>query len=118
MLELKDGMNFQDFMLSLKPDSWFRRHNDESVSEWLERVSVKESMFLEKAKWREDNRYWLDVSFDISLAVLSFLRQNNMEKETLEQLVGFELYLNGSHDWTISELKKLELYTNIKVLCN
>ena len=40
-----------------------------------------------------------------------------MKKETLEELVGFDLNLKGSHNFTLSELKKLELYTNLD-LCS
>jgi hypothetical protein len=39
-----------------------------------------------------------------------------MEKETLEDLIGFELDLSGSYDWRLSEIKKLELYLNKKLL--
>ena len=39
-----------------------------------------------------------------------------MKKETLEELCDFEINLKGSHNWTIAELSKLELYTNLKFL--
>ena len=55
-------------------------------------------------------------SFRISLAVLSFLRENKLQKETLEDLIGFELNLHGKHDFTLTELRRLELYTNLKFL--
>ena len=42
---------------------------------------------------------------------------NIMKKETLEELLGFDLNLKGSHNFTLSELKKLELYTNLD-LCS
>lgn len=116
MLELKDGMNFQNFNLDCKPESWFKKRKDETVSELLSRVAYKESGWLEKAKFREKNDYWISRSCNISLAVLSFLRENSMTKETLEELCGFEIDLKGSYNWTISELSKLELYTNLKFL--
>jgi hypothetical protein len=115
MIELKDGMDFHNFMLDLQPKEWFKRQDKELIGTWLDRISYNGSKSFDKLKWRKANRYWLDASFDICLAVLSFLRQNNMEKETLEQLVGFELDLSGSYDFKISELKKLELYTNIEL---
>ena len=40
-----------------------------------------------------------------------------MKKETLEELVGFDLNLKGSHNFTLSELKSLEIYTNLD-LCS
>ena len=116
MLELKDGMNFQNFNLDCKPEAYFKKKKSETVKEWLDRVSFKVSGWLEKAKFRQKNDYWISRSCNISLAVLSFLRENSMTKETLEELCGFEIDLKGSYNWTISELSKLELYTNLKFL--
>ena len=115
MIELKDGIDFHTFEASFKPEVWKRRRERESVTEWIERVSIKDSGWLEKAKFRENNSYWIESSFKISVAVLSFLRENKMEQETLEDLVGFELILNKQHDWKLSEIKKLELYLNEKL---
>lgn len=52
-----------------------------------------------------------------SVCVLSFLRENNLKKQTLEELLGFDLNLKGSHNFTLSELKSLEIYTNLD-LCS
>ena len=88
----------------------------ETVSEWLTRVSYHPKRdFLQNLKFRKKNEYWLKDSVRISLYVLSFLRENSLKKETLEELVGFDLNLKGSHNFTLSELKKLELYTNLKI---
>jgi hypothetical protein len=116
MLELKDGMNWHTFEASFKTEEWKRRGEGESVLEWLKRVSIKHSGWLDKAKWRTSNKYWIGNSCEISLTILSFLGQNKMEKETLEDLIGFELDLSGSYDWRLSEIKKLELYLNKKLL--
>jgi hypothetical protein len=45
-----------------------------------------------------------------------YTKTKKMKKETLEDLVGFELILNKQHDWKLSEIKKLELYLNEKLL--
>jgi hypothetical protein len=116
MIELKDGINFHTFEASFRPEGYNRRREGESVTEWLERVSIKDSIWLEKAKWRKSNSYWIESSSKIAVAVLSFLRENKMKKETLEDLIGFELVLNEQHDWKLSEIKKLELYLNKKLL--
>ena len=73
--------------------------------------------FLQNLKFRKKNEYWLKDSVRISLYVLSFLRENNLKKETLEELLGFDLNLKGSHNFTLSELKSLEIYTNLD-LCS
>ena len=71
--------------------------------------------FLQNLKFRKKNEYWLKDSARISFFVLSFLRENNLKKQTLEELLGFDLNLKGSYNFTLSELKKLELYTNLKL---
>ena len=98
---------------------WFKRNKEkETVGEWLTRVSYHPKRdFLQDLKFRKENEYWLKESARISLYVLSFLRENSLKKETLEELVGFDLNLKGSHNFTLSELKSLEIYTNLD-LCS
>ena len=115
-LVLQDKINWHTFEASFRPESYNRRREGESVSEWIERVSVKDSGWLEKAKERERERLWSKDSSNIALIVISFLRENSMEKETLEDLVGFELILNKQYDFKLSEIRKLELYLNKKLL--
>ena len=101
-LVLQDRMNWHTFEASFRLEGYNRRREGESVSQWLERVSIKDSGWLEKAKERQRARLWSKESTEISLSVLSFLRENEMKKETLEDLVGFELILNKQHDWKLS----------------
>jgi hypothetical protein len=93
-----------------------KKLKDESIADWLKRVSIKDSGWLEKAKWREENEYWIEISSKISVSVLSFLRENKIEKSTFEVLCGFPLDLHGSYDWKLSEIKRLELLMNKKLL--
>ena len=119
MVELVNGMDFHNFNLDCKPKEWFKRNKEkETVSEWLTRVSYHPEIdFLQNLKFRKKNEYWLKDSARISIFVLSFLRENSLKKETLEELVGFDLNLKGSHNFTLSELKSLEIYTNLD-LCS
>lgn len=117
MIEIKDNLNWHTFEASFRPEGYNRRKEGESVLEWMERVSIKDSGWLKESKERQCDRFYSNESIKISLSVLSFLRVNKMEKKTLEDLVGFELELNGSYDWRLSEIKKLELYLNKKLLC-
>ena len=57
-----------------------------------------------------------DVAVDFSLSVLSFLRETRINRETFEELIGFDLDLRGTHNWTLSEIRKLELMMNKKLL--
>ena len=117
MIYLKDGLNFHNLYLDYQPRTFFKRRKGESVGDWLSRTAYQgENGFFGKLEWRERNEFWLKDSFKISFSVLSFLRENNVEKETFEDLVGFEVNLKGSHDWTLSEIRKLELIMNKKLL--
>lgn len=117
MIELINGINYHNFLLDSKPKSWFKKGKEETLEDWLKRTAYQgDGGFFTESKWRENNEYWRKGSFEISLSVLIFLRENNIEKETLEDLVGFELNLKGSYDWKLSEIKKLELYLNKKLL--
>ena len=110
MIELTDNINYNNFLTELKPPIWFKRKEDESNVDWVKRVAVKSSKWLEEAKWRERNEYWLDVSFDFSLSILSFLRRNNISKEQMEEDLNMELDLSGSYDWRMSETEKIKHY--------
>ena len=117
MIELIDGINYHNYLLDSKPESWFKRSKKETVGYWIKRTAYQgKSNFLSESSWRQRNDYWLEESHKISIAVLSFLRENKMKKETLEDLVGFDLNLKGSYDWKLSEIKKLESYLNKKLL--
>lgn len=39
-------------------------------------ISEKKSGWLDKAKWREENETWLDISFAIAVKILGALREN------------------------------------------
>ncbi len=117
MIELKDGLNFHNFYLDCQPRTFFKRVKGETVGDWLTRTAYQgDAGFLGKLHWRKTNDYWLDTSFEITFAVLSFLRENKIEKGDLEELIGFDLDLRGTHNWTLSEIRKLELMMNKKLL--
>ena len=114
MIELKEGINWHNFNLDCKPEIWFKRTKKETVISWLSRIAYQPAESL--LEFRQKNEYWLESGYTISLTILSFLRENNMQKETLEDLIGFELDLRGKHDWKLSEIKKLEKQLNKKLL--
>ena len=98
-----DKMNWHTFEASFRPEGYNRRREGESVSKWLERVSIKGSTTLEKFKWDKSNAYWLDESFNFTLSVLKFMHKKDLTKEQLEDLVGFDIDLSGQKDWLLSE---------------
>lgn len=114
MIEIKDGMDFHDVLASTRSEAWKKRRAGESPREWLSRVSIPSNKSLELFQWRKNNAYWMESSTKICLSILEYLRGNAFLKEYLESNLGFELDLTSKKDWTISELKKIELITGIK----
>lgn len=49
---------------------------NKNVENFLNRVSIKDSGWMEKAKWEQENEYWLDMSFEIALRIGSILSAN------------------------------------------
>jgi hypothetical protein len=109
-LELQDKMNWHTFEASFRTEAWKRRREGESVSEWLKRVSIKDSGWLEKAKERQRNKLWIQEYIQFTYSILLFMREKDLNKEQLEDLVGFDIDLSGQKDWLLSEqcvIKKL-----------
>lgn len=119
MLELKDNMNWSNFLAELKPPGWYKRRLDEGNVDWLKRVAIKDSGWLEKAKERKRNRYWNKESSKFCLSVLSFLSENNIEKEKMEDDLNMEIDLSSRYDYRISEMcrikKYMKNYENIQI---
>lgn len=46
------------------------------IKQKLIQDSIKDSSWLEKAKWRQENEDWLDISFSIAIKVASTLSAN------------------------------------------
>jgi hypothetical protein len=118
MLDYRQSdINYHNFLLDTKPGIWFKRQKEETIGKWLKRTAYQgNNDFLFKLEWRERNEYWLNDAQKIAVSVLIFLRENAIERETFEDLCGFELILKGSHDWKLSEIRKLELLLNRKLV--
>ena len=110
MIELKDGMSYTDFLAELKPCSGYKKREGEGNVDWIKRVAIKDSNWLEEAKERERNRYWSKESSKFCLSVLSFLRENNIEKQKMEDDLNMEIDLSSSYDYRMSELIKIKKY--------
>lgn len=110
MIELTDNMDFNNFLAELKPPEWYKRRSDESNVDWIKRVAIKDSNWLEEAKERQRNSYWRQESLHFCFSVLSFLRENKISKEQMEDDLNMELDLSGSYDWRMSEICKIKHY--------
>ena len=110
MIELTDNINWNNFLSELKPPIWFKRRSDESNVDWIKRVAVKDSNWLEEAKQRQRNSYWRQESLHFCFSVLSFLRQNNLSKEKMEEDLNMEIDLSSQYDYRMSEIYKIKNY--------
>ena len=110
MIELKDRINWNNFLAELKPPGWYKRRSDESNVDWIKRVAIKDSNWLERANERKRNRYWNKESSKFCLSVLSFLRENKIEKEKMEDDLNMEIDLSSQYDYRLSEMCKIKHY--------
>lgn len=116
MIELKSDMCWRTFYLDSKPKIWFKRVKDETMHQWLARVSYPAGGALERLEWYEANESWVGDSGRIAYKILDFMRVNKVSKTDFETMCQFELNLKGTHNWTLSELKTLEHLMNIKLI--
>ncbi len=74
--------------------------------------------WLEKAKWRQENQDWLDISFDISVYILATLRANKKEGVFPKNQKEFALLLDCTPQYVNKLLKgteKLNIETISKI---
>ena len=110
MIELTDNINWNNFLAELKPESWYKRIEGESNVDWIKRVAIKDSNWIEEAKQRQRNSYWRQESLHFCLSVLSFLRENKISKEKMEDDLNMEIDLSSQYDYRMSELVKIKKY--------
>jgi transcriptional regulator with XRE-family HTH domain len=100
---------------------------NENIKKFLDVVSKKESGWLEKAKWRQENEDWLDVSFSIALRVASTLSANKKtgafpksQVELAEAMGCTAQYVNkllrGQENLQIETICKVQRILGIKLI--
>lgn len=99
----------------------------DKIKQKLIQNSIKESSWLEKAKWRQENEDWLDISFNIALKVASTLSANkktgNFPKSQVELAEAMNCsaqYVNkllrGQENLQIETVCKIQRILNIKLI--
>lgn len=92
-------------------------------------ISDKKSGWLDKAKYRQENQDWLDISFAIAVKILSSLRENKKkdiapknQKELSEVLDCSPQYvsklLKGTEKLNIETISKIQKALDIKIINN
>ena len=110
IIELKDGTDWNNFLAELKPPEWYKRRSNEGNVDQIKRVAIKDSNWLEEAKERQRNSYWRQESLHFCFSVLTFLRQNNLSKEKMEDDLNMEIDLSSRYDYRLSEMVKIKKY--------
>lgn len=78
----------------------------QSIKQKIIKSAIKNTDWIEAAKWRQENKVWLDMSGRIVLKVLRYLRKEKITKKTLAEQLGWSpQYLNkvlkGSENITL-----------------
>jgi len=82
---------------------------------------IKDSTWLEDAKWRQANADWLDFSAAIATKILRFLRENRITQKELAERLGFSpQYVNkivkGSENLTLETICKIQKALKITLI--
>lgn len=100
---------------------------NKNTQKFLDLVSNRESGWLEKAKWRQENEDWLDISFNIAVKMLSTLNSNKKanifsrnQRELAEAMGCSAQYvsklLKGKENLQIETICKIQRILNINLI--
>ena len=100
---------------------------NKNIENFLKHVSKKDSGWLEKAKWRQENEDWLDISFSIAVKILSALNSNKKanispknQKELAESMGCSAQYVNkllkGKENLQIETICRIQRILNINLI--
>ncbi len=100
---------------------------NKNIENFLKNVSQKDSGWLEKAKWRQANEDWLDVSFSIAVKILTALSANKKndispknQTELAEAMGCSAQYVNkllrGQENLQIETICKVQRILGIKLI--
>ena len=88
--------------------------------QWSNIIDSK-SDWINEAKQRQENNYWLKYSQKIAIKVLKALREKNIEQKQLAELMNItpkevNNIVKGKENLTLETLSKLESVLDIKIL--
>lgn len=77
--------------------------------------NAPKSKWAEEAKWRGENKEWLDINFSIAIKLLQYIRLNNNDKETVKTLLGINSddIFKGKYKYTEQEIKRVNELLNL-----
>jgi len=95
--------------------------NFENIKARLIRDSKVDTLWLNEAKWRQENESWLDISFSIAVRTLAALKAQKMSQKTLSEKIGctpqyINKLLKGTENLQLETIFKLENALHIKLI--
>lgn len=83
--------------------------------------SISSSYFEENAKWRKENKVWLEWSRNIALSLVEYMESNDLNRNGLAERLGvspqyISKILSGKVNFSIKSIAELEQKLNIKLL--
>lgn len=84
-------------------------------------VSKEQSKWLDDAKFRKENRYWIKTSQKIALKILSRFDELNIDKFELSNKTNIPFctiskMVKGSYNFNLVEIRKIEIALDIKIV--
>lgn len=100
--------------------NYFRAKEMDALTK-LKLMAVPDVTWKKDATFRQENAYWLNVSFDIALEVVCTLRDRGMTKSEFAELMGCSpqyigKILKGSENLTLQTICKMEKVLQIKLI--
>lgn len=99
----------------------------EKILNKLKSSSKRDTTWLKQAKWRQENKEWLDFSFDVAVKIMSKLKSNKTfglspknQKEFAELMGRTPQYVNkllkGTENLQIKTIKEIERVLDINLI--
>jgi transcriptional regulator with XRE-family HTH domain len=88
----------------------------DKIKQKLKQTSIIDSSWLEKAKWRQENVDWLDISFSIAVRVASTLSANKKAERFPKSQVELAIAMGCSAQY-VNKLLKGEENLQIETIC-
>lgn len=89
---------------------------NKNMTNFLKHVSIEDSGWMAKAKWRQENEDWLDVSFDIAIRIGSTLYDNKQKNKYPKNQVELAEAMGCSAQY-INKLLKGQENLQIETIC-
>jgi ribosome-binding protein aMBF1 (putative translation factor) len=100
--------------------NYFKEEEMDALTK-LKLMAVPDTTWIKEATFRQQNAYWLDVSFDIALEVVCTLREKGMTRREFAEMMGcspqyISKILKGSENLTLETICKMEKVLQIKLI--